>query len=274
MQLISQFIGETGLKVTGAVLLGAYMAHLATPLLQYVSYVPETLSLFSDPKLFGYLVLAGIGITFLSGLYPAIVLSNFKPVQAINSQSHRGSFGAVTIRKSLVVLQFGAELALIISAIITLKQLDFIKSQDLGFNKEFIYTFTFNNDEQTIARQSTLRQKMKQIPTIESISFSSDQPISGNTWSTNFRYSTRTEDENFEMSLRFCDTKYFETYDIEFVAGQAFITEDSMKYCVVNMTSLKRLGINNPEEGQHFQISLIFNRDSIGNDKRVSVSYY
>ncbi|MEE9372280.1 MAG: ABC transporter permease [Saprospiraceae bacterium] len=248
LQLIYQFLGETGLIVSTAVILGAYLAHIGTPLLQHVSYVPATAGIFSDPLVFGYLALTGIGITILSGIYPALALSSFKPTQALNSQSERGTWGANTIRKGLVVLQFTAALALIISAIITLQQLDFIKAKDLGFKKDFVYTFTYNNDEQTISKQSALRQKMIQIPSVESVSFSNDQPISGNTWNTNFRYRTRAEDEKFNISLRFCDPQYFETYGITFVAGQGFTTQDSMKHCVINMTVLQKLGITDPQE--------------------------
>ena len=247
-QLVFQFLSETGLIVLFSLILGSYLAYGAAPLLKFVSFVPESYQLFAEGDVWVFLIAAGIGITILAGLYPALAISNFSPSRALNSMANSKGIQRNAVRKSLVVLQFGAALALIISAIITLQQLDFIKSQDLGFQKDLIYTFSFNNDESTVSRQEALRNRLTAIPGIESVSLSSDQPISGNTWSTNFAYSSRPDDEDYEMSLRFCDNQYFETYDIPFVAGQAFRPTDTMYQCVINMTVVRRLGLEDPAE--------------------------
>lgn len=247
-QLIAQFMGETGIIVFIALIAGSYIAYLAAPLLGHVSYVPATKSLFANPMIILFLIGLGVAITIMAGLYPAFALAHYKPARALKTLSHQGLTGAGTIRKTLVVLQFGAAIALIISSLITLKQLDYIKTQDLGFDKDLIYTFYFNNDEKTVNRQEVLRNKLLQIPNVTHVSLSSDQPISGNTWSTNFRYGSRAQDEDFSISLRFCDQAYFETYNIPFISGQAFKQSDTMHQCVVNMTTLRKLGIDNPQE--------------------------
>lgn len=247
---------EIGLIVLSSVVLGTGLAVYATPLLQHVSFVPDNLGLFDNTTVFPLLGLATVVITFIAGFYPAMALSSYRPVEALNHQSSQNSIGAAAIRKALVVLQFGAALALIISALITLKQLDFMRNSDLGFNKELIYTFTFNNDEKSVSQQNVLKQYLRQIPSVQEVSLSSDQPFSGNTWDTNFKYGAHPEDEPFDITLKFCDVEYFGTYGFEFLAGKPFSVSDTMHQCVINMKVLSKLGIDDPNEAIGEYISL------------------
>lgn len=247
-QLIGQFMTETGLIVLIAVVLGAGIANLASPLLKHVSQVPDDLPFFSNLLIWGFLATIAFGVTILAGLYPSLSLAGFKPVEALKANASRRLTGGVSLRKGLVVLQFAIAQALIVGSIITILQLDYIRSQDLGFKKELVYTFSFNSDSATIARQSALKQRLKATPSVESVSFSSDQPLSANTWSSNFRYASRPEDEPYAITLKFCDPDYQDTYGIELLAGKWFGPSDTMQEIVVNMTLLKKLGITDPEE--------------------------
>lgn len=247
-QLIGQFMTETGLIVALSVVLGATLAIMTLPLLKHVSEVPDDLPFFSNMLIWGFLAAIGFGVTLLAGLYPSLSLAGFKPVEALKSNSTRSLSGGVFLRKALVVLQFAIAQALIVGSIITILQLDYIRSQDLGFKKDLIYTFSFNSDSATIARQSALRQRLEAIPTVEEVSFSSDQPFSGNTWASNFRYGSRPEDEPYAITLKFCDQNYQDTYGIQLLAGKWYSPSDTMRQAVVNMTLLKKLGISNPDE--------------------------
>jgi hypothetical protein len=162
----------------------------------------------------------------------------------------------VSLRKALVVTQFVIAQGLIIGAIITIMQLEYIRSQDLGFNDDLIDTFSFNSDSITIARQQALKQRMLQIPGIEAVTFSSDQPLSGNTWSSNFQFGSRPEDEPYGINLKFCDADYATTYGIKLLAGKWFSPSDTMREGVVNMTLLRKLGITEPQEviGQNIRV--------------------
>ncbi|PHN01943.1 ABC transporter permease [Flavilitoribacter nigricans] len=247
-QLVGQFMTETGLIVGLSVVLGATLASLALPLLKHVSEVPDDLPFFSNLLIWAFLVAIGFGVTVLAGLYPSLSLAGFKPVEALKSNSTRSLSGGVFLRKALVVLQFAIAQALIVGSIITILQLDYIRSQDLGFKKDLIYTFSFNSDSATIARQSALKQRLEAIPAVEQVSFSSDQPFSGNTWASNFRYGSRPEDEPYAITLKYCDPDYQDTYGIELLAGKWYSPSDTMRQAVVNMTLLEKLGINNPDE--------------------------
>lgn len=247
-QLVGQFMTETGVIVLIAVVLGGALAVVALPLLKHVSEVPDHIPFFANWKNWAVLGAIATGVTLLAGIYPSLTLAGFRPVEALKANASRRLTGGATLRKSLVVLQFVIAQALIIGAVITILQLDYIRSQDLGFKKDLVYTFGFNSDSSTIARQSTLKQQLLAIPAVEEVSFSSDQPLSGNTWASNFRFGSRPEDEPYGITLKFCDENYQETYGIELLAGKWYSHSDTMRQAVVNMTLLDKLGIQNPEE--------------------------
>jgi len=255
-QLTAQFLSETTLVVLAAIASGAALASVCAPLLKFISHVPDTEPFLSVPAVWVFLVVTGVVVTILAGMYPAMVLAGVKPVTALRGFSAGEKAGGTPLRKSLVVLQFAIAQALIIAALITLQQLDYIRSRDLGFSKDLVYTFGFGSDSASVARQSVLKQALLQIPTVESVSLSSDQPLSGNTWSSNFRYASRPDDEPYSISLKLCDADYQKTYGLRLLAGKWFPPSDTIRHGVVNETLLRKLGVQNPQEavGQYIRL--------------------
>ena len=255
-QLIGQFMTEIALLVVVSTIMGSALATVSAPLLKHVSHVPDALPMFNNPIVWMFLAGACIVVTLLAGLYPSLALAGFQPVMALKSNFNNTLIGGTPLRKSLVVLQFVIAQGLIISAMITILQLDYIRSRDLGFSKDLVYTFGFNSDSITIARQQALKQRMLQIPGVEVASLSSDQPMSGNTWTSNFKYADRPEDEPYGINQKFCDADYAKTYGIRLLAGRWFVPSDTIREGVVNMTLLNKLGIANPQEivGQRMRV--------------------
>lgn len=255
-QIAMQFLSETAVVAGAATILGSGIAVLTAPLLQYVSHVPVEYPFFSQTMCWILLPALWLMVTALAGLYPSLVLSAFRPVEALKNQMGASLTGGVMLRKGLVIAQFAIAQALIVAALITILQLDYIRKRDLGFDQSLIYTFAFNSDSATIARQEPLRQKLLQIPRVESVSFSSDQPLSGSIWGVNMRYGSRTEDEPFELQLKFCDAYYYNTYDIRMHAGRWYAPSDTIREAVVNMTLIRKLGLENAQDilGQYITI--------------------
>ena len=254
-QLIAQFMSETGIIVFFAVVVGANLALLMSPLLKHISDVPDALPFLSNPKVLIFLGTVGVVITLLAGLYPALKLSSYKPVRALTKAVNNNKFGGAYLNQSLVVLQFAIAQALIIGAIITINQLDYIRNKDLGFDKSLVYSFGMNSDSTSLSKQNGLRQKLLQIPEVELVSFNSDVPLSGNTWKSNVRFDNNPEDEKWNISMKFVDEKYKDTYGLRLITGKWLNPSDTMRQAIINQTAMYKFGVNNPEEiiGKHIK---------------------
>lgn len=255
-QLIAQFMGETAAVTLAAVGIGLALALTCLPLLKHISDVPDEAPFLSLPQLWIFLVLLAAAVTLFSGLYPALILAGFDPVNALKSNFSKQGSNRPTVRQGLVVLQFSIAIALIAGAGVTLGQLDYIRKKDLGFDKNLVYTFSFNSDSASLTKLDGFKQRLLQLPAVETVSFSSDQPSSGNTWNTNFGYPAGGEDAPFSLSLKFADADYQKTYGLRLVAGHWMAASDTIREAVVNQTLLKKLGILDPESvlGQEIRL--------------------
>lgn len=245
--LFNQFMSETGLIVLAAVVLGVALATLASPLLVHISEVPASWPFLSLPGVWAFLGVLAVLLTLLSGSYPALVQAGFNPVRALKNNVSRQASGGAAVRKGLVVCQFMIAQALLVGTIITLGQLNYLRNMELGFNKDLVYTFGVNGDSLSQSRLDGMKQRLLQLPGVESVAYGSDQPSSGSTWSTNFALGRGSEDQQFNTSIKFCDADFLKTYGLQMVAGRWLEPSDTAKEYVVNMTLLKKAGISNPE---------------------------
>lgn len=246
MQLFWQMLGETKLIVLTAGLLAVIIAYLVLPYIKHVISIEEELSLFNGTTLLFFASIL-MFVTFLSGIYPSLILSNFKPVVALKNKINSTTIGGISLRRGLVVIQFAISQILIIGTIVAITQMNFIRTADLGFNKEATLVLYGSTDSTVLAKQSAFKEKLLQIPGVEMVSFNSDSPSSDNNWGTNFAYDNHP-DEKFSLFLKAVDENYFKTFGLQFIAGEGYQRVDSSKKIVVNETLLKKLNIKNPNE--------------------------
>ncbi|CAG5069657.1 hypothetical protein DYBT9623_02393 [Dyadobacter sp. CECT 9623] len=240
-ELIRQFFSETILIVSFSVVLGAVIAMLCVPLLGKISQVPAELPVISNPQIWLFIIGITLLISLIAGSYPALIMSGFKPIEAIKSKVTTRSLTGISLQKALIIIQFGVSQILIVGTIVTITQMNFVQSLDLGFVKESVYTLVL--DDAYASRNQAFKNELLQNPEIESVSFASDVPSSDDKWSGNFAFDNRGKDEEFQLFQKFADEDYLETYGIELVAGTGFRAGDSTKSCVVNETLLRKLGI-------------------------------
>ncbi len=254
--LFNQFMVETALLVFCSVMLGALLAWLGLPLLERISDVPTDWPFLQQPMLWGFLLLLVLLVTLLSGAYPALIMAGFNPVKAIKNDLFTQTSNGVGLRKGLVVLQFLIAQALVVGTIITLSQLDYIRNMDLGFKKELVYTFNLAGDSLSQSRLSGFKQRLLQIPGVESVSFGSDQPSSFSTWMSNFAIGRGRPDQRFNTSIKYCDADYQNTFGLQLVAGRWLEPSDTVKEYLVNETLLKKAGIAQPESALNEELKL------------------
>lgn len=246
-QLMGQFMSETALIVFFAVALGVMLAEFALPLLSYISEVPTSYPFLATGSIWLYIGSIFIGVTLLAGLYPSFVLSSYRPVEALSKKIKTRSLGGLNLQRGLVVVQFVVSALLIIGSIITIQQMNYIQNQDLGFNKDLVYSFGMNNDSISLAKHQPLINTLKEIPEVVGVSLNSDHPLSTNMWSGNFRVQGREEDEKFSATYKFSDENYDEVFGLKLLAGTYLTPSDTFKHLVINETMLEKLNFESPE---------------------------
>jgi len=244
-QLFWQMLTETNFIVLVSSLLAVFLAWLILPYLKHVVSLEEDLSLFNFQS-FLFLTCLLILVTFLAGIYPSLILSGFKPVVALKNKINSATVGGISLRRTLVVVQFAISQALIIGTIVAITQMDFIRSADLGFNKDALLLLGGNTDTLVLKNQPAFKEEISKIPGVQIVSFASDMPSSDNNSGTNFAVDHKP-DELFTLYLKFGDEDYFKTFGLTFIAGKGYDKSDTMTDVVVNETLLKKLNITSPE---------------------------
>ena len=268
-QLMRQLLGETFVLTAIVISAAALTAGLFLPLLNTLldkSVPTHWVGLTSVALL---LVLWAL-VSLLSGIYPALVLSRFRPVAALKSMSATPKASVLLLRRGLVVFQFVTAQVLIICAIIVSKQMTFVRNTPLGFNKDLLVTvFLPDNKPENIR---AFRSRLQSIPGIARLSFDLGAPISDNNVGTSFGLRETFSQHQESVSVKAVDRNYLDVYGLKLLAGR-WVTEadeqeaarsvpDSTKHYafVVNETAVKTLGIRSPEEAIGKQVRFAINQ--------------
>lgn len=245
-QLFWQVIGETAIVVFFAVALAFVLAILAMPYIKHIASIHETVSLFNLPT-FLFLAATLAGVSLLAGVYPSLILSGFKPVLALKNKITSANIGGISLRRGLVVTQFAISQVLIVGTIVAVSQMNYVRTADLGFNKEAILTLNSNVDSSVNQRQPAFKQQLLSINGVKAVSFSSDVPSSESNNSGDFSYDHHPN-EKFELYRKFADEDYVKTYGLNLVAGRVYDKSDTAREALVNETLVNRLGIKEPSK--------------------------
>jgi len=254
-QLIAQVLGETSIIVISAVLLAMIVAKLALPYLKNIASVPDDIGLISGGSLL-FLACTTLVVIALSGIYPALIVSGFKPVLAIKNKITAASVGGIPLRRALVVAQFSISQLLIIGTAVAVNQMDFVNKADLGFNKNAVLVIPGYTDSISLMKMQAFKQQLLQNPAVKSVSFSSDAPSSDNNSSTNFYFNNSRKNLKFNVFLKTADADYFKTFGLRFAAGKGYDPSDTMRQVVINQTLARKLGIQHDENAIGKTISL------------------
>ncbi len=267
-QLVSYFLGETFLLILFTVFVSLCLVEWTLPWLNSFLEKSMELALFTSPQIMIFLVILIVATTFLSGFYPALVLSGFSPNEVLKNKISGTHSSGAFLRKALVVFQFFIAQALIIGTIVVSRQVEYFKSKPLGFDKDFIIDVQMPDTESSTMMQ--LKERLETNPDILNVSFSVGSPSSENNISTWYFMTERGEAEEFDVSLKVADRNYLETYGLKLMAGEWFsesqerqtlddVPQEERSYVlVVNATAARQMGFSNPEDiiGKNLTIGL------------------
>ncbi|SIQ98843.1 ABC transporter permease [Pontibacter lucknowensis] len=250
LQLMLQFLGETLLITLVATLISAILVELALPHLNQLLGLKITFSFLENPQLLLFVVLQVLLVTLFAGLYPAFLLARFQPIAALRSRMSVQEVGGLSLRRSLVVLQFTICQVLIICTLIVNEQMQYLRNKDLGFDKDAVVTVPLPRDKS--AKMEALRDEILRDPALLGVTFGSAPPSSEITRLSRFRYGHAENIIPFQANMKSTDEHYLELFDIKLVAGRMFradgFAEDSILQVLINETMRRKLDLKQPEE--------------------------
>jgi len=248
-QIIGQMISESVILCLLSLAAGLIMVAVVLPLFNDLSAKTFTLDFLVRP-----LVIFGIiGITVLLGIiasvYPAFYLAAYRPVQVLKGMFGSGRKGA-GLRKVLVVAQFAIVIVLIIGTITAFRQVRYMKSRNLGFDKEQVLVIPVRGGISIADNHEMFKKRFLEHPSITGAAVSSSVP--GKAMS-NYAVKLVGEDEEMSQSMYhlYYDADFIPMYGLEIVAGRAFdkqITTDIEDKFILNETAVKAFGWSSPEE--------------------------
>ncbi len=245
--LASQFLGE-------AVVLSALSTGLA--LVLSAALLPVFNSMTGKAIVFPFspaLAAGAVGMALLTGLlagsYPAFYLSRFRPVAVLKGKIERSS-GEFLARRSLVVFQFVVSLVLIFAVGVIYRQLDFVQSKNLGYDRSNVLYF---NKVGTVSQNSEVfLAEIRQIPGVERASSMQETIVQnagmGGSSTYGIEWAGKTDKDLIDFNVRSVDFEVIELLDMPMAEGRSFSRQfsDEGAQLLFNETAIRAMGLKNP----------------------------
>jgi len=245
-QLLGQFIGEAFCLVGIAVLLGGVITELLLPLLNEIASKSLAMQYFSDPFVITFIAFLVPSLTLLAGFYPAAVLSSYRPVNVLKGRVLPNSRDVkFSLRRGLVVFQFGISSVLIISTLIIWQQLNLLRDTNLGFQRENI--LIIQNPTGKFKSHRQLKNQLLQLPSVTGVS---SAPMPGiNNVSLISADTTNPDSEKVTVYGFNVDEDFFNLLKVKVAEGRVFrknSASDFNQAVVVNQAAVEAFQIENP----------------------------
>ncbi|MDN5287256.1 MAG: macB 21 [Mucilaginibacter sp.] len=241
-ELFTQFIGESVFTVGIAAVLAIGVAMLVLPLFNQISGKQLPVNVLFDPVILISLVVLSVVIGFAAGAYPALLLSNAKLSKILKSGFSFTS--GQSVRKSLIVFQFVISIFLIISTIIILQQLSYIRNKDLGYNKSNLLVLPV--DGKMLPQLGELKKAIGAVPNVQRIAAAYDEPINVG-WSDGIN---TNDNKNVSVNAIPVDEDFVKTMELKLIAGSDYTHADVLQ-------------IDTTNQGKNHRYSFIINESAV-----------
>jgi len=248
--LIKQFIGESMILAFLALLGALVLVYLILPYFNAFLNSELSFNVFEQWSQFVGLAAIVLFVGLIAGSYPAFFLSGFQPASVLKG-SFKVSGSHQRFRSVLVVTQFAISIALIASMAIVYNQLDFMRTKDLGFDKENIVVLSSSNE--ITSNYENVRQRLLGHPGIVNVSVSSRVPSGRllDSQDTQAEVNGELQQINTRIADIHVSHNFMETFGIELVAGRNFdinLASDSTEAFILNESAVRAIGWSSAEE--------------------------
>jgi putative ABC transport system permease protein len=255
-QLFWQFIAETTLITLFATTLAFELAQLSLPMVNNLFKTQLIINPFVNLTLLAFIAVVTVVVIFLSGSYPGLILSGFKPIAALKGKLTQKNAGGFSLRRSLVITQFTISQLLIIGTIIIASQMRFSKDTDLGFTKNNILMLPIPviTDSTAKLKMKLLANELKGVAGVQNVSLCMEAPGADHSYLKGLRYNNK--DVVWGVNGKAIDENYLSTFNLKLVAGRDIYSSDTINQYIVNETFVKKLGLQSPQEMINKNISV------------------
>ncbi len=253
-QLIGQFIFESILLNLVAFLMAIVITMLCQAHYSQISGWTDASRLWHIPSFWMTLIISFLVGSLLSGLYPAFIITAFRPVIALKG-GRQGSKGGKGVRSILTIVQFTTSVSLIIGTLVIYSQINFLQQQNLGFDQE--QTFVLRIPDQNTAKEGSngvFKQKVLSIKDVQELTFTSNIPGKKNTKGIGGRIRVHLKDDQADMkefdTFGGVDYNFLDFYNIKLIAGRNFQSDNSSDQSsfIISEKVVKELGLASPQE--------------------------
>lgn len=246
-QLIRQFLSESIITTFLAAICAILLTNILLPF--FNQFAGSTLRIEDSlhPQVFFSILGLILFVGMLSGLYPAFVLTAFRPDQILKG-SRMGTRGSFAL-KVLVVGQFAISIFLATGSITVYKQLTYMRSQELGFDKEHKYVLQLRSNAQIRNQVKTIKMEFQRNPSVFGATASSSVP-GRPMWKGGLKWSDDKLDKPLPLTFLSCDDDFLPQYKINMVAGRTFnenLNDENLSF-IINEAAVSHLGYASVEK--------------------------
>lgn len=247
-QLILQFMVETFVFVWLSIGVSFFLSELTTR--YFVEYLPEGLQInFRSIENILFLLGLSLVLTILSGIYPALILSNYQPEPAMKSIQSAGkklTFG-LFLRKNLTIIQFTLSIMFVIGVLTINKQMVFLSSQAMGFDKEsVVYARAPYRDQSKGLNNLLIKEKLEQQSFVQAVSLGSDMVASSELSTSRIEFGDENEKQEYEVQVKEIDKDFIAVNGLKLLAGRNI--RENPEEILINETLMYKMGYKTPEE--------------------------
>lgn len=253
--LVSQFISEAALINVLSIAVALLTTVIVLPYFNSLSGLSLSWKYLLQPWFLGLLLMLWMSGTLFSGFYPAWVLSSFRPVSVLKGKL-KNSLRGIVLRKSLVVAQFMASVALIAGTLIVYQQLTFMMSRDIGLNIDQVLVIErpgISPRDRTAFSSAVdvFRNELRKDPSVAGVASSVTIPGKQREYkATTKRYGT-PDDQLITMRFNSMDYDFIDVFKMKLIAGRNFSAEypsDPDTSAILTASAAQLLGFSTPEE--------------------------
>ncbi len=254
-QLILQFIFES-LTINGiAIVLASLLVLIFTPYFNQIGGTPSSFLIWIQPWFWISILVLFLFGGVLAGIYPAFVLSSYRPITVLRGKL-RTSTDGINLRRVLVTLQFVASVSLIIGTSIVYEQMSFMQNRDLGYSPEQIIVtqrpaIADTSRQVNVNNYMSFKTGLESQSTILGVTNSMALPGKKLRFKTGLRHPSQSQSEGVSFAVNLMDYNFMDMMGMELVAGRNFskaFQNDPDTAIILNETGIRALGFASAEE--------------------------